>query len=327
MTNTTAASGVTIVMATFNGEDFLHDQIESIRRQTHTDWRLIIRDDGSTDRTGAILKEAAAQDERIRVWLGPEGNIGPRGNFGVLLSEAGSAEHIFCADQDDVWDPGKVERSMNEIRRLEADAEGSRPLMVFTDYRVVDTDKRVLRTTSAVSEWIRKRKRLNLASLLGFNYVWGCTTVVNRHMLDAILPVPAEAQNADYWMALVAASVGGLHFLDGVTLDYKKHQTNVTGGANLATLRLRFGRHLGAGRAGAALQSQQHDAQMRVLRTHLRARGLGQPEEIAVLEAYVGAIDAPAPLRLVRQYRIGARQRGLVQEAGNWVTVLRAARS
>ena len=96
---------VNIVLSTYNGERFLTEQIQSIQRQTFTDWQLLIRDDGSTDRTPEIIKAFVANDERIKFI-----NEDNRENFGVIknfytLVHYEAADYYFFSDQDDVWLP------------------------------------------------------------------------------------------------------------------------------------------------------------------------------------------------------------------------------
>ena len=100
---------INIVMSTYNGEQFLAEQIDSIQQQTFKDWQLLIRDDGSSDQTPEIIKSFVAQDPRI-VFI----NEHDRENFGVIknfftLIKHDKADYYFFSDQDDVWLEDKLE--------------------------------------------------------------------------------------------------------------------------------------------------------------------------------------------------------------------------
>src|SRR3954469_3509114 len=96
-----------ILLSSFNGHKFILDQITSIRRQTYSDWTLLVRDDGSSDNTVALVESLARQDQRIRLLRDTKGNLGPAASFGVLLAQArdSDARYVALADQDDVWLP------------------------------------------------------------------------------------------------------------------------------------------------------------------------------------------------------------------------------
>ena len=101
---------VSIALAAYNGEKYIREQINSIRRQTFKDWRLLIRDDGSTDDTPDIVLEMAKNDNRVQLVEDTFGNQGPIGNFTLLLQHASDAgaDYVFLCDQDDVWLPNKI---------------------------------------------------------------------------------------------------------------------------------------------------------------------------------------------------------------------------
>src|SRR5215210_3773596 len=99
------APTVLIVLSSYNGEKFIAKQIDSIRRQTHPAWKLLVRDDGSSDRTVDIVEALIEDDNRISLLCDARGNLGPAASFGVLLEHAlrSDAGYFALADQDDVW--------------------------------------------------------------------------------------------------------------------------------------------------------------------------------------------------------------------------------
>src|SRR5437016_2549915 len=98
-----------ILLSSYNGARYIGEQIESVRAQTTRDWRLLIRDDGSSDQTASIARSYVAQDNRIQILNDNFGNVGPSASFGLLLSAAARADasYVFLSDQDDVWIPTK----------------------------------------------------------------------------------------------------------------------------------------------------------------------------------------------------------------------------
>ena len=107
---------IDIVLATYNGEKYVGEQIESIINQTYKDWKLIIRDDGSKDKTAEVIEKYAAKDNRITIIKDGIGNLGFNGNFTKLL-ETSSQDYVMICDQDDVWIPEKIEIMFNEISK------------------------------------------------------------------------------------------------------------------------------------------------------------------------------------------------------------------
>ena len=135
---------IDILLATYNGATFLAAQLDSILGQTHTDWRLIIGDDGSTDGTREVIGAYRARFPEKIVTLGERTeNVGVVRNFSRLIEHA-EADYVALCDQDDVWKPEKLELSLDKMRALEAKHGADTPLLVFTDLSVVDRDLRVV---------------------------------------------------------------------------------------------------------------------------------------------------------------------------------------
>lgn len=219
---------VDILLATWNGGRFLRTQIDSVLAQDDQDWRLLIRDDGSTDDTRAIIADYAARHPgRVVAVDLPSAGKGALGNFGALLA-ASSAPYVMCCDQDDAWIPGKVALTRAAMRELEARHGAGRPLLVHTDLAVVDGGMRELSPSFWAFQGIDPRLDA-LNRLLVQNVVTGCTMMANRRCLELSLPVPATAMMHDWWMALVAAAFGAIAWLPDATVRYRQHGGNTLG--------------------------------------------------------------------------------------------------
>lgn len=220
---------VFVALATYNGAAWLREQLDSLRAQQFTQWELLIRDDGSTDATPALLADYACRDPRITIIPSTE-RFGVVGNFSCLLTEAyrRGADWVFLADQDDFWYPDKISRTLDHGLELAA-AAPTRPLLVHTDLAVVNQRRELIHPSFLDYGRIRHEDREPLRTLLVQNYVTGCTCLLNRSLLAAALPIPAAATMHDWWLALVAAACGRLGFVPTATLDYRQHPRNQIG--------------------------------------------------------------------------------------------------
>jgi hypothetical protein len=220
---------VQVLLATHNGERFLHEQIDSILNQDYPSVRILARDDASTDGTLAILSRYAEQSpERFAVLPDGEPSGGAQWNF-LRLMQASDAPHICFADQDDLWLPDKISRSMRAMHDLEASYGTDVPLLVFSDLRVVNEELRTLRESYWANERIRADDINRLPRLLQHNVVTGCTATLNRALVNLALRMPPEAPMHDYWIALIASAMGHATPLKETTVLYRQHGGNVVG--------------------------------------------------------------------------------------------------
>jgi glycosyltransferase involved in cell wall biosynthesis len=222
-----SAPCVDIVLSVYNGAPWVEEQIQSIQTQTHDAWRLWVRDDGSEDGTAQILRRMADADHRIRLRTPGGERMGRARSFSTLLEDLPEdARLIFTADADDSWLPSKIEVSLNEMREAEGEAPG--PILLHTDLAVTDARLEVLHD-SLWSFLGIEPEPTPLRRIMVQNVATGPTVLVNREMLDLILPIPPEAASQDWWMALVACRFGRIVALDDVTVLYRRHGGNVTG--------------------------------------------------------------------------------------------------
>lgn len=223
------STGVEIVLSTYNGGIFLPDQIDSILPQSHSDWRLLIRDDGSLDDSPAIaLEYAESRPDKIRLIDRPGENLGACQSFARLLQHA-DADYIMLCDQDDVWLPGKIEATLEKMHALEAQYGKDRPLLVHSDFKVVDENLHLLADSGWHYQKTDPRNGAFLNRLLVQNVATGCTVMLNRPLRDLALPVPPEAIMHDWWLALVASAFGKTGFVIDPLLLYRQHHLNAVG--------------------------------------------------------------------------------------------------
>lgn len=213
---------VDILMATFNGERFIQEQIDSIRRQTHSNWRLLIRDDGSTDKTREICQTAAKRDHRIVIVEDDLGNLGFNLNYFRLLGLSSAPHAMFC-DQDDVW----LERKISETLRVSAEEEArspNLPVMAHCDSVVANS------ALLPIEEHFvgRRAKHTGLRSVLMANPAQGATVMVNAKLRELMLLHKPQVP-FDYQASLIAEATGKRVFITESLMMYRQHSANVIG--------------------------------------------------------------------------------------------------
>jgi len=217
-----------ILLSTFNGASFLDDLIRSLYGQTYTDWHLLVRDDGSSDRTPELLKSYYDNDkDRITLLEGEKKQLGPKKSFEYLLQQS-EADYILFCDQDDVWLPHKIETTLAKMQELESHYPGA-PALVFTDLTVVD--KMLREIHSSFWEYMKTDPAniLNIYRLLVNNPVVGCTVMINKKVKELVLPFPEEAVMHDWWVALKISQKGVADYIDRPTVLYRLHASNNVG--------------------------------------------------------------------------------------------------
>jgi glycosyltransferase involved in cell wall biosynthesis len=226
---------VDILLATCNGKKYLPELIKSILDQTHKNFRIIIRDDGSTDGTYALLEAFAKEDERITI-LPAAGKLGAKGNFSRLMEHA-SADYIFFADQDDVWKPEKIYLLLTRMKEMECLHGRRMPLLVHSDMVVVDSELKVLDHSFWHYSRLNPYQMRSLNKLLVQNVVTGCAMLINRPLLETASSIPDKAIMHDWWLALVAAAFGRIGVEDSPTILYRQHGQNTLGAQKFASWR------------------------------------------------------------------------------------------
>jgi GT2 family glycosyltransferase len=241
--DTSQMAFIDILLPVYNGEPYLTAQLDSLLSQTHTEWRCIVRDDGSRDGSMEIVRRyREAHPERFLIVDDALGNLGTVRCLNVLGEHVTAPVFAFC-DQDDVWQPHKLATSLSTLEGLKAPV--GTPALVYCDMTVTDTAL----TPTAASFWDifdgRPYAR-NLSGLPIINVVAGCTMVGNRALLDAAFPVPDCAPMHDYWVGIVAKFTGALAAIETPLMLYRQHGRNQCGVGARPSLPSRMLSRLGA---------------------------------------------------------------------------------
>jgi len=219
-----------VVMCTFNGEQFLAPQLESILAQTLLPEEIIVSDDGSTDRTLEVVREFSASSAVAKsihwVITSRKEPLGPARNFEEALARA-SRGFIALADQDDVWIREKLQVLARRLGREPSAA------LVHSDARLTDgrgiKGPTLMKTLGATRVELRNLENgRGLAALMRRNLVTGATVMMRRELLETASPFPTAWMH-DEWLGLVAALQGALVFENGTLVEYRQHGNNAIG--------------------------------------------------------------------------------------------------
>ena len=227
---------VLVLMSTYNGDRYLENQIESLLAQDGLEVEILVRDDGSKDRTLEILekyKKTSSEDENINkkskqifnYYVGE--NLGPAGSFLDLMKHAPVADFYALCDQDDTWLPDKLKIAVDAINKEINKRMNGSPILYYGMPRFADNDGKLLKGPKGIYE-----KSLDFPSCLIKSNSTGCTMVFNRALLELInSKTPGPITMHDEWLHKVCLAVGGILIYDeDVHILYRQHGGNTIGG-------------------------------------------------------------------------------------------------
>ncbi|HRD56056.1 MAG TPA: glycosyltransferase family 2 protein [Parachlamydiaceae bacterium] len=225
---------VDILMATYNGKNYLKEQIESILKQSHQNFRILICDDSSIDSTPSMIDGFLREHPNRIFQLRAESKLGAKGNFSFLMQHA-KAPYIMFSDQDDIWLEDKIAKALKAMKNLEAAYGKEKPLLVHTDLKVVDQNLNVLGNSFWKYVNLNAPSFCTLNHLLMQNAVTGCTIMMNKPLCQLSFPVPDVSLMHDWWVALVASAFGKIAVLNEQTILYRQHSSNTLGAKKFGT--------------------------------------------------------------------------------------------
>jgi rhamnosyltransferase len=223
----TNTKSIAILLAVYNGEKYLAEQLDSLITQTNQDWTLYIRDDASNDGTLDIINDYCNRYLNFILLKDYLGNLGCRNNFFKLLEVINSEYYMFC-DADDVWFPNKIEISLQRIKELEP-LYPNTPLLVHTDCSICDANMNLM----VESYW--KSENLNPDDVLNFNELAICTCIggstmfFNKDVKITVLPLEQNLMLYDSWIALQVIRKGIISTIHTPTKKYRQHGNNICG--------------------------------------------------------------------------------------------------
>lgn len=219
---------IAVLVSTYNGSEYLRQQLDSVISQKDVEVSIVVRDDGSSDGTIEILKEY--EKKGLLRWYTGE-NLKPLGSFMHLLFNSEPADYYAFCDQDDVWLPTKLKDSVALMEKTESTNLG-RPIIIHTDMKVVDSELNIICNSFWDCNGIRPDILNNFIDLACYNGVNGCTILMNNCARDLIkLKYFEQTQFIhDVFCALTVSANGGIiNYLDEPTLLYRQHLGNVVG--------------------------------------------------------------------------------------------------
>lgn len=218
---------IVIILACYNGEKYLEQQIESIVNQRYSNWQLFIRDDASNDNSIKIIERYCQKDSRIKNVKDQLGNLRQCLNFNELIRhclEITDSDIFVFADQDDIWFSDKLERMAEKF------AQQDMPKLIFSNY--YDYYDKSKEKKLVYNKAFNYTPDEFCARLLMQNWIMGCTMMLNRALLKLSYPIIIEADNHDNWIAIIASLCGEIDYINQPMILHRIHLDNVTTNAN-----------------------------------------------------------------------------------------------
>ena len=224
---------ITIIMAVYNGQEYIREQLESLKDQTYTEWRLVIRDDRSSDKTAEIVKKFSDEVEQeviFKVNEKPSGSA--KNNFALLINDAKESDYVMFCDQDDIWKKDKIEITFNKMKQAEERYGRDFPLLVHGDVEVIDENGNI--NADSMFEMSHINADSKLPQILIQNHVTGCTMMCNKKLIAGISEYASSEYIImhDYLAALYASVFGKIEVIKKPLLSYRQHSGNSVGAKN-----------------------------------------------------------------------------------------------
>lgn len=250
---------ISVLLATYNGEKFLREQLESLLQQTYQDFTVYISDDNSSDSTMLIINEYKKKyTSKFQILEHHSVFRSAKVNFLFLLKNVQSDLYLFC-DQDDVWTNNHVEILVNRYVDL-SEKEKKLPILLHTDLTVVDEKLRVISNSFFKYSNLPKNPSKNYFFLM--NNVTGCVSMINNTLREFVFrDYIFLSQNIDkilmhdHFFAIIAENFGKRIFIDKKTNLYRQHSNNVVGTDSKYTLQNNFSKLFSLNKSKDKLQA------------------------------------------------------------------------
>ena len=218
---------ISILMGTYNGETFLPEQLDSLIAQTYDDFVVHAQDDASIDGTWKILMEYQERyPDKFRVYKRCCNSGSPKHNFLELMASV-QDDYVMLCDQDDVWQPNKIEILLEKMKTMESNYP-DQPVLVYSDLSIVDEELNII--DSSYKKYMKSDFSRNSPNQVLVQAIFaGCACMYNRKLATLLTKTPEYCVMHDWWLHLVASALGEVGYLDEVTVLYRQHKENQIG--------------------------------------------------------------------------------------------------
>jgi glycosyltransferase involved in cell wall biosynthesis len=221
---------IDIILAVYNGENYLKQQIESIFAQTYTDWELIIHDDGSTDNSIGLIKQFVS--DKIKFIQDDIIYHNSTSNFINTTVKYARHGYICFADQDDIWEKDKLAIELKKMKELELEYGENIPICIGSDLCLINNENTMIYKSFYNFAKINNKPEYNDLTLE--NSFTGCTMMFNKAVipyLDKVVKLNElkSVVQHDWLIALICASDGIVNKLNIPTVRYRQHAHNTIG--------------------------------------------------------------------------------------------------
>lgn len=209
---------VQILLSTYNGENYIEEQLESLLAQDYQEISILIRDDGSSDQTIEIIKKYSMQYDNIEYYSGE--NIGVINSFLDLIKHRSKDTKYFAfCDQDDIWLPNKISKAVAIMENNQGKMQLYCGNPILVDYN-----------RERLKKQLNGKKKPSFGNALIENICIGCTAIVTSDLLEYMKDIDtSQIVMHDWWLYLVASCFGIVHFDEQAGIEYRQHNSNVIG--------------------------------------------------------------------------------------------------
>jgi len=297
---------ITVLVSLYGDSPYLKAFLDSLSEQSFQDFRLLYRFDGTpSDAVRSLIRQYSFAEG-----IEDESHRGIPGTYWELMLHASGGTYLMFADQDDVWHPDKIEKSLAEIRKMETHCGKETPILVHSDLTVINAGGKQLDHSFFHYQSLNYRRN-SLKDLMIQNNITGCTMIFNRALAKYLrTPVPAICH--DWYMALIAAAFGKISFINEALIDYRQHEQNYFGAyPAIRILKYNFSRKILQKRLTLTQE------QARLFMEEHRARL--KPEQIVILDMWGNVMPRVSYLkRLTIAFRFCFRKNDRLRTLGMW---------
>lgn len=303
-------------MATYNGEKYVAQQLDSILNQTYQNFKIVIYDDCSTDSTMDILNNYHKNNpDKIWVYQNEKNTSSAKYNFFNMMINY-KDDYIMLCDQDDVWLPEKIQVTLDKMMELENKYGKDTPLLVHTDLVVVDDNLNVV-SESFKEAMNADYTKTQLRQQIIQNTLTGCTCMYNNTAANLITEIPDYCVMHDWFLMLVVSAFGYIEAIPDKTILYRQHSDNQIGAKDVRTLRYKIYKLLHGNDVKAAIEQtyNQSESFLKIYRNKLKK------DQIDLLEQYIEIPEKNKFGRWTTIVKLGVLKNGISRKIANFIFI------